>query len=683
MVLPLSLPLQPGVDIMRTPFQVGKGLIASNLIRHRNGLIQKLGGCTRLTNLTFTGLCRCLFPWQDLLGNHYLAVGTNQFIALYTNGVYVVIQPVGHTSSSLAVSHYATVINTPTVSITDAGFTPAIGSWVNIVTLTYINGILLQGPYQVQSQSGTTYTITANSNATATGSGAAVLSFTTTNTQALVAITLGSYAFTNNQSISVGVSTTVGGLVLAGPFTVAVSSGPTYKITGPGNATSGATGSENGGNTEIQYYAVLPAEGTQAGAYGAGEYGLGAYGIGEVQASTGLQGSEPGVAFALEWSMDKFGQDLVFCWITSTVYFWVPPVAPGNVATAVSGAPTAVTGLFVAAPQQQCMAWGIYSASLGEQDPLLIGWCDVANLNSWTASATNQAGSFRLASGNLIISGTWFGLTGLFWTDIDLWAMTYVGFPLVYGFQKISPNCGLIARRAWATLGTLAVWLSQQDFFVYQGGSVSALPCSVRDFIFNTLDTSHLEEVHADTNTYGGEVTWWFPQIGSGGKCTGAVKWHAAGGEWDITSSGLSISAWTDQSVLGPPIGSFYNGLLEQFETSTDFDGQVLDSFILSGFFQLAEGEEIIFVERVYPDFKLANGATITVTFLFADDFASAEEPALVRTYGPYTVTSTTPYLIVRGRGRVMQIRVDGNVALNSFWRYGEPAVTASLDGRK
>jgi hypothetical protein len=705
MVLPLSLPLAPGVDVMRTAFQVGRGLVSSNLIRHRNGLIQKLGGCTRLTSLTFQGICRCLFAWEDLLGNHYLAVGTNQLISLFVNGAYVVIQPIGHTTSAVPEADFSTVAGSNTVTINDTTFSPAVGSWINIVNLTYINGILLQGPYQVQSLSGSNYTITAATAATATGTGAAVITFITTNGKAAVQITLGSYAFTNNESITVGVSTTVGGLVFLGPYTVSVSgsglidpfsatfsadfgagpSGPVmYTVEGSGNATSSATGSENGGNIEVQYFATLPAEGALPGAYGAGAYGIGPYGIGaSTSASNGLQGSEPGVAFALEWSMDKFGQDLVFCWITSTVYVWVPPVSTGNVATPVSGAPSAVTGLFVAAPQQQCMAWGIFSATIGEQDPLLIGWCDVANLNAWTASATNQAGSFRLASGNLIISGTWFGLTGLFWTEIDLWGMTYVGFPLVYGFNKIAPNCGLIARRAWATLGTLAVWMSQQDFFVYQGGSVAPLPCTVHDFVFNTLDKARLEEIHADTNSYNGEVTWWFPQIGSNGQCTGAVKWHAAGGEWDITSSGLSISAWTDQSVLGPPIGTFYNGLLEQFETSTDFDGQILDSFILSGFFQLGEAEEIIFVERVYPDFTLSPGATINVSFMFADDMASAEIPGSVRTYGPYQVTSSTPYLIVRGRGRVMQIRVDGNVALNSFWRYGEPPVTSAIDGRK
>ena len=683
MPLPLSLPITGGVDIMRTPLQVGRGIVNSNLIRFRNGSVQKLGGCSRLTSLTFIGQARGLFAWQDLTGLHYIAVGTNQLIEVFAAGVYTVIMPLAHTSSSLS-TPFATVANSAVVTVTDAGYSPAVGSWINIVNLIYVNGLLLQGIYQVVSSSGTTYTFNAASAANATGSGGATLAFTTVNTQSAVTITLGAYVFANNQSITVGVSTAVGGLTLLGSYTVAVTAGPIFTITANGNATSGATVSENGGDAEIQYYTSLPLESGAPGGYGLGPYGQGPYGYGSAASgSSPLLGSQPGVLFLNEWSMDRWGQNLVFCWVGSTVYQWVPPVAPGNVGAAVSGAPQAVTGLFVAAPQQQTMAWGAYSATLGEQDPLLVAWCDVGDLTDWTTSATNQAGSFRLSSGNLIIGGTWFGTAGLFWTDIDLWAMVYVGFPLVYGFSKIGTNCGLIARRAWATMGTLCVWMSQRGFFVYQGGSVSPLPCTVFDFVFNSIDIANLEAMHADSNTYNGEVTWWFPQIGSNGVCTGAVKWHAVGGEWDITQSGLAISAWTDQSVLGPPIGAFYNGLLEQFETAIDFDGQILDSYFVSGFFQIAEAEDVLFVERVYPDFVLSSSAVIAMTFYFADDMASAANPALVRTYGPFTVTAQTSYIIVRGRGRVMQFRVDCNVALNSFYRYGESPMTAQIDGRK
>ena len=689
-MLPISLPLAPGVDVMRTPLQVGRGLVNSNLIRHRNGLIQKLGGCIRITSLTFQGICRAIFAWQDIPGNHYLVVGTSQLIELYADSIYTVIQPIQHTSN--LTTPFATVLNSNVVTVTDATEAPAVGNWINIVNLTYVNGLLLQGPYQVQSiVSGTQYTINATGLANATSSGGSILDFTTTNTQSTVKVTLAGYTFTNNQNILVGVSTAVGGVVLLGGYTIAITGGNAF-IQASANATSSTSAFENGDQTQIAYYTPLPIEGSGSSGspgtpYGGGTYGGGPYsGTGIAGGTTGLLGSSPGVLFLNEFSFDRWGQNLVACWVSSTVYQWVPPLSsPANVLQPVSGAPAGVTGLFVAAPQQQTMVWGAYSTVIGGQDPLLVAWCDIANLNQWTAAVNNQAGSFRLSSGNLIIGGTWFGQVGLFWTDIDLWQMVYVGYPLVYGFSKVAPNCGLMSRRAWATIGTQAAWMSQNTFFVYMGGAVQELPCSVRDFVFNTFDVKYAENCHADSSTVNGEITWWFPQIGSNGQCTGAVKWHAAGGEWDITQSGLSISAWCDQSVYGNPIGSFYSGLLEQFDSAVDFDGAILDSYILSGFFQIAEGEEMVFVERIFPDLTISAGGMVTFTFYFANDMASMENPQNpgdIRTYGPYVVTSATKYIIVRGRGMVMQVRLDANISFNTFWRYGEPLARVALDGR-
>lgn len=669
-MLPIALTLKPGVDTQRTPLQVGQGLTSSNLIRHRNGLIQKLAGCTRLSNTTFVGQARALLPWQDLIGNTYLAIGTNGVLQLYSGGQITTISPIAHTSN--LTSPFSTTAGSSVVTIADGGFGPSLDSYIYIQNLTYVGGLLLQGLYQVASTGAGSYTINAGSPATSTSSSSAVLHFSTTSGSSTVKITLGTYTFLNGQTVTVGVSTAVGGLTFLGNYAVAVSGG-NFDIVGGGNATSTTSGSENGGQTQINYLLALPDESLPVGSYGFGPYGFGPYGYGQ-QAS--------GQINLVEWSLDKWGQNLVACYKGSTVYQWVPPVAIGNVAEAVSGAPSAANGLFVAAPQQQTFAWGIFSGTLAAQDPLLMGWCDVANLNQWAASATNQAGTFRLSSGSLIVSGTWFGLIGLVWTDIDVWSISYIGFPLVYSFNKLAQNCGLISRRAFATLGTLCIWMSQQDFFVYQGGAVAPIPCTVRDFVFSTLDTNYAEAIHADSNTYGDEVTFWFPQIGSNGVCTGAVKININDRLWDITSSGLSVAAWCDQSPLGPPIGAFYSGLLEQFETSIDFDGQPLDSFIVSGFFQIAEGEEFVYVDRIYPDFNITAGGSINLTIYFADDMASAANPALVRTYGPYTITSTTPYVIVRGRGRVAQIRLDC-IQSGTFWRYGSPLAQISIDGRR
>jgi hypothetical protein len=383
-----------------------------------------------------------------------------------------------------------------------------------------------------------------------------------------------------------------------------------------------------------------------------------------------------------DWSLDKWGEDLVGAPAGGTVYIWMPPVAPGNIATPVTNAPPVVNGLVVAAPAQQIITWGAYSVTLGAQDPMLVKWNDVSNLTVWTAAVNNQAGSFRIPNGSKIEAILWFGLSGLLWTDLDLWSMTYSGFPLIYGFNKIAPNAGLIARRAVAAVGTRIAWMAQNDFFLFAGGQAQPMTCTVRDFVFNNLDRDFTDAIHADANTYFDEIMWRFPTIGSCGCCDGYVKWNATEDKWDYGFGAPIISAWSDQSVIGAPIGSDSEGLIQQFETAIDFDGEVLRSFFETGWFQLSEGQEFLFLERILPDFRLNGGGEVRITVTVADEIAQDDIDFPVRVYGPYTVTQRTPYIVVRARGRVAKVLIE-SVAPNTFWRYGKPLAVVSVDGRR
>lgn len=407
--------------------------------------------------------------------------------------------------------------------------------------------------------------------------------------------------------------------------------------------------------------------------------------------TTGLQLLSPGSitdvtpatgAGSGDWSLDKWGQDLVGAVSNGPLCHWVPPIAFGNIAIAVPNSPPVVHGLVVAAPQQQIITWGAYSLSLATQDPMLVRWCDVSDLTVWVASPTNQAGSFRIPSGSSIQAIQWQGLSGLLWTDLDLWTMTYIGFPGVYGFNRIAQNCGLIARRAVASLGTVTAWLSQNDFYVTRGGTPQVLPCSVRDVIFDNLDGQYTNNIHADANTYFDEIKWYFPTTGSAGVCNAYVKWNVTENLWDYSLDGCpNISAWTDQSVVGAPLGTDYSGYVQEWEASYDYDGAALNPYFQTGWFKLGGGQVSLFVERINPDFTMRLGSEVLITVTFADEVPEDDGLSPERNYGPYLVTQQTPFIIVRGSGRVARLRVE-STALNTTWRYGEPLARVAPDGR-
>ena len=84
---------------------------------------------------------------------------------------------------------------------------------------------------------------------------------------------------------------------------------------------------------------------------------------------------------------------------------------------------------------------------------------------SYTATVSNQAGSFRLSRGSRIMGTIQAPQTTLILTDTDLWLMNYIGPPLVYGFTIIGSGCGLAAPHAIGVLGRLTIWQGLKNFW--------------------------------------------------------------------------------------------------------------------------------------------------------------------------------------------------------------------------
>ena len=177
--MPLKkLQQKAGVNRENTRYTNENGYYVSDKVRFRQGTPEKIGGWTRLSVYTFLGVCRSLWNWITLGGQNLLAVGTNLKFYIENGGVYYDITPLRATVT-LANNPFATVINSTTVTVTDAnaGFTN--GDFVTFSGATTVGGLDLNGEYQI-SVAGiatTVYTITAASAATstATGGGAAVV----------------------------------------------------------------------------------------------------------------------------------------------------------------------------------------------------------------------------------------------------------------------------------------------------------------------------------------------------------------------------------------------------------------------------------------------------------------------------------------------------------------------------
>lgn len=681
-----------GANTTETPaLNENSGIAQTNLIRFQpdppfGSVIQKLGGWSKFFASTMAAVVRALWAWEDLDLKAWLAIGTQQVpttthsqLAVINGSTLMDITPLQAASSFTPVAA-ATTIGSPVVTITDTVVTGVTNTCsVYIPIHIAVGGVVLFGLYQCDPDghsASTTYTVYARTQLgalnPATNTNAAVLpQLSTVASSNIVQVALPDHGFSVGQTFPVLVSTAVGGLTIYGNYIItSIIDANTFQFVASAPATSTAAQPINSGNV-IYVYNGLGTPTTPPSAT-------------EIETD--------------DWTLANFGEDLIACPTTSTdtaqslpyqpVYLWTPGQQP--TAAVIPEAPPVNDGVFVAMPQRQIVTWG--STATGIQDPLLINWCDVNNPYQWIALVTNQAGSYRIPTGSRIVSCVQGPQQALAWTDIDVYAMQYVGPPYVYSFNQVGTGCGLIGRKAAGFYNGIAYWMGFKQFYTLSGAGVEILPCSVWDVVFQNLYAGQTawNKIRFAVNSLFGEVQWFYPSATGTGEVDSYVKYNVNLGLWDYGS--LARSAWVDQSVLGPPIGADPSSLyIYQHETSNDADGAAMLPYFQSGYFTIAEGDFKTFVDLVWPDMRWgtwndvsgtpfafgsgafgvgafgpsANSASIQITFLVTDYPGDVPQ-----SFGPYNVTQATQYFNTRLRGRLVAIRIS-SADVGTWWRIG------------
>ena len=690
-----TIRLKPGVETNNT-FSLNEAAYSqSQLIRYlpeRNGLglAQKLGGWVNYFNSSIGSKIRALKGWADLNAINHLGIGAESALDVLTNNNLINITP--QISTTNTAPNFSTTSGSTTVTVVDANITASVLDFVNYVTPVSVGGIILSGPYQLYTAAGTTYTIIASSPATATvTSGGASYAFSTTNGSSIVSGTLNDHGFAIGDTFYVGVATTVGGVTLSGLYTIlTVPTVNTFTFSAQNSASSTAGPvSINSGNINANFYIAIGPQPTSTG-FGVGGFGVGGFGVGSAQPSV------PGTPItATDWTLDNFGQNLIACPAGGAIYYWQPNGQLQNAQIIGGNGPLVNSGIFVAMPERQVIAYG--SSFNLAPDPLLIRWSDIEDYTVWNATPTNQAGSYRIPTGSKIVAGIQGPQQGLIWTDLDLWAMQYIGAPLVYGFNKIGSNCGAVSRHCVGQMNGGIYWMSQKQFFMSMGSGPQAIPCPIWDVIFQNINTSYLNKVCCGVNSQFNEVTWYYPSASST-ENDSYVKYNVALAQWDYGT--LGRTAWIDQSVLGSPIGAGSDNWLYQHEVGNDavYNGQTtgMQSSFSTGYFSLNEADNLVFVDQIWPDMKWGtySGNTNATVYLtinytnYATDAATSPStsyysgsPSGQVTSVTFPMTQSTEYISCRIRARFMSFSLS-STDTGTFWRLGGIRYRYQMDGR-
>lgn len=663
-----KMTIKPGVNSQATHRQGESQWVDADKIRFKDGFMQKLGGYARIYAGNVVGTPRGMVCWADFNYNKYIAIGTSERLYVYNEGGIYDITPIKNTSN--ITNAFTTTSGSKVVTINDPSYSPQEGDWINIFNPMYVNGIKLYGFYKVKSVGPSTYTIEAATNATSSGTGGTAVKFDTTSGSSTVTVTYNSHGFSAGNTYTVKILTNVGGLGLLGDYTVAtVINANSFTINAGSNASSTDSKYENDNKARIKNLLNIGGDTLTYGiGYGEGVYGLGyySYGVGEYSISV------------RQWSFGQWGEDIVACPVGSTIYHWdVTNGLTDNPAVAITNAPEIITGgILVSNSQQQIIALGASVSST--PDPLLIRWCDVADFNDWTATSTNQAGSFRITTGSKIVGGICASQNILVFTDTSVWTMQYIGMPYVYGFNHIASGCGLIAMRACGILGETVMWMSFSNFYTFGGGGVSVIPCSVWDKVFNKLNRLQADKIFFASNDVYDEATWFYPSLDGDGEVDRYVTLHKGSGLWSCGS--LNRTCFFGSSAFGYPVACDSSGNIYQHETGEDADTSAMVSWARTGWFSIENGDVFIFLERALPDLKAITGNPTLKMYVYSSKYGTDDDENIV-TYGPFYITNKTEYVRVRARGRFLSVKIVSEDKGTS-WRLGEIRFFVQADGK-
>lgn len=699
--------LKPGINRENTRYTNESGWYESEKIRFRQGTPEKLGGWQQISPSTYAGVCRSLWNWTTLTGANLVGVGTSKKFYIEDTGAYYDITPISSTSA-LGASPLATVSGQTTVTVTDASYSPQVGDFVIFSGATAVNGVTINGEYEVQTvPTGTTYTITAATTASGTGSGGGSAVYASYLLH-IGASTNDSFAGWGGNTWSSG---NWGGLGYASLSTLAIWSqwnfgqdlvfGPklgklyywnatpavnlaaptqvTISVAGPAIvtlATNTTTPIISGTTVMFQTTATLPSP-------------LIPYTVYYVTYVTDT-------TFKLSTTYANY---LAGTFITTTVAgsgthtLSARGIAVADLAGA-SSVPIEQNTILVSDTSRFTMCFGANPYSSTTYDPMTIRWSDQESVVEWAPAITNQAGEITLSHGSAIVAVLQSRQEILVWTDAAIYSLQYLGPPYVWGNQLLSDNISIASMNAAAYASGVSYWMGEDKFYKYDG-RVQTLRCDLRQYIYSDINRTQFDQVFSGTNEGFNEV-WWFYCSQDSTTIDKYVIYNYLEDIWYYGS--MERSAWLDTALRNYPIAATYVNNLVYHENGVD-DGTAgtpvpIEASITSAQYDIGDGHNFSFVYRMLPDltFRGSTAGTTPQVTMYLQGLNNSGSGITQTGNAGVTYTGSAPSVInvdqytgqiyIRIRGRQMQMKLTSNT-LGTQWQLGAPRIDIRPDGRR
>ena len=717
----------PGFNKQVTPTGAEAQWTGGDNVRFRYGSPEKLGGWDQLGGDALTGAGRALHHFDDNAGVKYAAIGTNRILYIYSGGLYYDITPINNTIAGCDFSTNATTTVTITFP-TPHGMTEDDIVLLDNVTAPpgsgYTDADFEDKKFMATSiPTATSITITMGSAASGTttnvGSCRAQTYYTVGPAQELGGFGWGTGQWSGTASGPA--TTTLVSTIAADAAVTSVTLTSSIAFPASGTIKIGTeeiTYTANDNSTGILSGGSRAANGTTLALHTAGATitNISDY-VGWGQSSTEEVTLEPGM-----WVLDNYGTKLIALIYNGKCFEWDSTVANATSvrATVIAGAPTASRHMLVSPVDRHLIFLGTETTigTTSSQDDMFIRFSSQESTSDYIPSATNTAGTQRLANGSKIM-GAIRGRDAIYiWTDSAIFLMRFVGQPFTFSFEQVGTNCGLLGKNACMEVDGTAFWMSENGFFQYSG-QLQSMPCLVEDYVFDDINSTSRNLINCGLNNLFGEVSWFYCSSGSNvvDRVVTYNYLETLLSKKPIWYTGsLARTAWEDSSIFDKPHACYYNnaddvsfdvvgntdGTTIYYEhekgtdqvdaggavtailatiTSGDFDitqkraaqGQLLGAPDMRG-----DGEYIMKIRRFIPDFLTQTGDT-RITLMLRD---YPNNTAAGSSLGPFTITSSTDKVDTRARARAVALKIE-NTAVAQDWKLGTFRLDIQPDGRR
>jgi hypothetical protein len=304
------------------------------------------------------------------------------------------------------------------------------------------------------------------------------------------------------------------------------------------------------------------------------------------------------------WSLDNFGQILLA--MTSAdgrLLEWDPGV--GGLMTQVTS-PDTGTGfapsgrLFVVTPERFVKIFGMVNDGTADGGSFRrFGWCDQENYHSWNFSdVTSQAGFLDIEPASPIVTALSTRNGTLFWTAAKAYLSGFLGIPYVYNYVELGNNCTPWSPKSMIVSSSMALWMSQQGMFAFDGTTITPVPCKVRPWVDDDIDLVNVREQACAAHVAPFNEFWWFfPQEGEPYN-TRCIIFSYKEGWWSqgrMSRSAGATASYTTQTIMADGMVVFQHELGNSYGNA---DLPWAETFDLN----IINGERLITVKQMLPD---------------------------------------------------------------------------------